>query len=312
MASALLSLDEHDVAWLDAGERRAPVLRIAPLSVAHVLRSELFDKTRVVVTSATLTLGGSFQPLATSYGLPAEERGWTGLDVGSPFDHARQGILYVPRHVAPPGRDGVSSQALDELADLVGAAGGRTLALFSSWRGVERAAEHLAETLPDRLLDRGIVPTDAPVLVQQRGDAVAELVRRFADDPRSILLGTLSLWQGVDVPGSSCTLVVIDRIPFPRPNEPLTEARSKAAEAAGGNGFSAVSVPRAALLLAQGVGRLIRSADDRGVVAVLDPRLATARYGDYLRRSLPPFWYTTDSAAVRGALTRLDELAATP
>jgi ATP-dependent DNA helicase DinG len=305
----LLGLDDQRVAWLDAGERRSPVLRVAPLSVAGLLRSELFDQTRVVVTSATLELGGSFVPVARSYGLPAEEEGWRGIDVGSPFDFSRQGILYVPARVAPPGRDGVSEAALDELADLIGAAGGRTLALFSSWRGVERAAEHLADALQDRLLDRQIVPTDVEVLVQKRGDPVADLVARFASEPRSVLLGTLSLWQGVDVPGDACTLVVIDRIPFPRPNEPLVQARAEAAEAAGGNGFTAVSVPRAALLLAQGCGRLIRSAQDRGVVAVLDPRLATARYGDFLRRSLPPFWYSTDGDAVRGALSRLDELA---
>ncbi len=312
VAGALLSLDEGDVAWLEAGDRRPPVLHVAPLSVATVLREALFDQTRVVVTSATLTLGGSFTPLAQSFGLAADEKGWTGLDVGSPFDHARQGILYVPSHIAPPDRDGVSAAALDELAALIAEAGGRTLALFSSWRGVERAAEHLAEHLPGLLLDRGIVPTDVPVLVQQRGDSVADLVARFAAEPRSILLGTLSLWQGVDVPGSSCNLVVIDRIPFPRPNEPLTAARSKAAEDHGGNGFTAVSVPRAALLLAQGVGRLIRSGEDRGVVAVLDPRLATARYGDYLRRSLPPFWFTTDGTTVRAALRRLDEADLAP
>ena len=312
VAGELLGLDEQRVAWLDPGDRRAPTLRIAPLTVAGLLRTQLFDESRVVVTSATLQLGGSFDPLALSFGLPLDGRSsaagaWTGLDVGSPFDHARQGILYVAASVPPPGRDGTDTAAMDELADLIAAAGGRTLALFSSWRGVEKAAEHLAESLPDRLLDRGIVPLDVPVLVQKRGDSVADLVSRFAGDPRSVLLGTLSLWQGVDVPGESCHLVVIDRIPFPRPDDPLVAARSRHAEDGGGNGFTSVSVPRAALLLAQGVGRLIRSSTDRGVVAVLDPRLATARYGDYLRRSLPPFWFTTDGDLVRKSLTRLDE-----
>ena len=312
VAGALLAVDEDDVAWIDPGDRRTPTLRIAPLSVAGLLRSELFDESRVVVTSATLQLGGSFEPLARSFGLPVDgassaSGAWTGLDVGSPFDHGRQGILYVAASVPPPGRDGTDAAAMEELADLIAAAGGRTLALFSSWRGVERAAEALAELLPGRLLDRGIVPLDVPVLVQKRGDSVADLVSRFAGDPRSVLLGTLSLWQGVDVPGAACHLVVIDRIPFPRPDDPLIAARSKFAEAHGGNGFTAVSVPRAALMLAQGVGRLIRSSTDRGVVAVLDPRLATARYGDYLRRSLPPFWFTTDGALVRESLRRLDD-----
>ncbi len=313
VAGELLALDESDVAWLDPGDRRSPAIRIAPLEVAGLLRTSLFDASRVVVTSATMQLGGSFEPVARSFGLPLDgtsspEGAWTGLDVGSPFDHARQGILYVASKVPPPGRDGTDTAAMDELADLIAAAGGRTLALFSSWRGVERAAEHLAESLPDKLLDRQIVPLDVPVLVQKRGDSVADLVSRFAAEPRSVLLGTLSLWQGVDVPGEACHLVVIDRIPFPRPDDPLVAARSKFAEEHGGNGFTSVSVPRAALLLAQGVGRLIRSSTDRGVVAVLDPRLATARYGDYLRRSLPPFWFTTDGALVRQSLTRLDEL----
>ena len=315
VAGELLALDDADVAWLDPGDRRAPVLRIAPLEVAGLLRTSLFDASRVVVTSATMQLGGSFEPVARSFGLPTDgtssaEGAWTGLDVGSPFDHARQGILYVATSVPPPGRGGTDDAAMDELADLIAAAGGRTLALFSSWRGVERAAEALAVSLPDRLLDREIVPLDVPVLVQKRGDSVADLVSRFAAEPRSVLLGTLSLWQGVDVPGEACHLVVIDRIPFPRPDDPLVAARSKYAEEHGGNGFTAVSVPRAALLLAQGVGRLIRSSTDRGVVAVLDPRLATARYGDYLRRSLPPFWFTTDGALVRQSLQRLDELTA--
>ncbi|MFN8148449.1 MAG: ATP-dependent DNA helicase [Candidatus Nanopelagicales bacterium] len=314
VAGKLLELSDEAVAWLDPGDRRTPTLRIAPLTVAGLLRTQLFDVSRVVITSATLQLGGSFAPLALSFGLPTDgtsspSAAWTGLDVGSPFDHARQGILYVATSVPPPGREGTDVKALDELGDLIAAAGGRTLALFSSWRGVERAAEHLAETLPDKLLDRGIVPPDVQVLVQKKGDSVADLVSRFAADPRSVLLGTLSLWQGVDVPGESCHLVVIDRIPFPRPDDPLIAARSKHAEDEGGNGFTQVSVPRAALLLAQGVGRLIRSSTDRGVVAVLDPRLATARYGDFLRKSLPPFWFTTDGSLVRQSLTRLDELS---
>ena len=314
IAGALLSMDDQDVVWIDSGDRRAPVIKLAPLSVAGLLRTQLFDTSRVVVTSATLQLGGSFEPLARSFGLPLDGTSsaggaWTALDVGSPFDHARQGILYVATRVPPPGRGGTDDAAMEELADLIGAAGGRTLALFSSWRGVEKAEEALASLLPDRLLDRQIVPLDVPVYVQKRGDSVADLVSRFCAHPRSVLLGTLSLWQGVDVPGEACQLVVIDRIPFPRPDDPLISARSKFAEEHGGNGFTAVSVPRAALLLAQGVGRLIRTSSDRGVVAVLDPRLATSGYGPFLRKSLPPFWFTTDGALVRQSLIRLDELA---
>ena len=129
--------------------------------------------------------------------------------------------------------------------------------------------------------------------------------KQFADDPATSLFGTLSLWQGVDVPGPSLSLVLIDRIPFPRPDDPLLTARQRAVAARGGNGFMAVAASHAALLLAQGAGRLLRRSDDRGVVAVLDSRMATARYGGYLRASLPPFWATTDPVRVRQALERL-------
>ena len=295
VAGSLLAMGAHDVVWLDPGENRAPALKVAPLSVSGLLRTALFDKTPVAITSATLTVGGGFDSLLASLGLDEDDT--TAIDVGSPFDHARQGILYVAKDVPAPGRDGVAMEALDELADLIIAAGGRTLALFSSWRGVERAAEYLRVRLGD-------IP-ELPILVQRRGDAVGSLVERFAADPASTLLGTVSLWQGVDVPGESCILVVIDRIPFPRPDDPLLAARQKAVDDAGGSGFRAVSVPRAGLLLAQGAGRLIRGTEDRGVVAVLDSRLATAGYSRALRDSLPPFWYTTDRATVIGSLERL-------
>ncbi len=297
VAGGLLGLGSRDVAWLDPGEAgagRAPVVRLAPLSVAGLLRDSLFASGSVVLTSATLSVGGEFASLLASAGLADDT---LAVDVGSPFDHGRQGILYVAKHLPAPGRDGVPMEALDELADLVEAAGGRTLALFSSWRGVERAADYLRVRWGSR--------PDLPVLVQQRGDSVAGLVERFASVPESTLLGTVSLWQGVDVPGESCSLVVIDRIPFPRPDDPLLAARQRAVDEAGGSGFASVSVPRAGLLLAQGAGRLIRSAEDRGVVAVLDSRLATAAYGRALRRSLPPFWFTTDRSVVLGALSRL-------
>jgi ATP-dependent DNA helicase DinG len=301
VAVSLLSFGPHDVAWLDPGTGRVPAaLRVAPLSVAGLLRTALFDKGPVVVTSATLTVGGEFDATLRSFGLADDDA--VTLDVGSPFDHGRQGILYVARDLPPPGRDGVAMEALDELAELIEAAGGRTLALFSSWRGVERAEEYLRVRLRPEL----------PILVQRRGDAVGTLVARFAAEPATTLLGTVSLWQGVDVPGHSCICVVIDRIPFPRPDDPLMAARQAAVDEAGGSGFRAVAVPRAGLLLAQGAGRLIRGSADRGVVAVLDSRLATAGYGRTLRASLPPFWYTTEREKVIGALTRLRDEVSPP
>ena len=296
--------DRTDVVWLDHEENRGStrvVLRVAPLSVAGLLRDRLFAGSTAVLTSATLTVGGSFDAMATAWGLvegqadaraDAEKR-WRGIDVGSPFQHAKAGILYVAAHLPPPGRDGTgSAEQLSEIADLVTAAGGRTLGLFSSMRAARAAAEAMAERL------------STPVLCQG-DDSTAALVEQFAADAATSLFGTLSLWQGVDVPGPSLSLVIIDRIPFPRPDDPLLSARQRAVAARGGNGFMAVAASHAALLLAQGAGRLLRGVDDRGVVAVLDSRMATARYGGYLRASLPPFWPTTEATAVRGALARL-------
>jgi ATP-dependent DNA helicase DinG len=288
--------DRTDVVWLDHEDNRGnirAILRVAPLSVSGLLRSRLFEHSTAVLTSATLTIGGTFEAMASAWGLADEAVKWRGLDVGSPFEHAKSGILYVAAHLPPPGRDGTgSAEQLDEIEGLITAAGGRTLGLFSSMR----AAKAAAEIMRDRL--------DTPVLCQGE-DTTSALVQRFAEDAETSLFGTLSLWQGVDVPGPSLSLVLIDRIPFPRPDDPLLTARQRAVASRGGNGFMAVAASHAALLLAQGAGRLLRRVDDRGVVAVLDSRMATARYGGYLRASLPPFWATTDSTRVREALQRL-------
>jgi ATP-dependent DNA helicase DinG len=391
-----------DVVWMDRpmveDPRRPATLRVAPLQVGALLAERLFRRQTVVLTSATLALGGSFEPLARQWGLPrpgaeppgtgaesggtgaeppgtateagtsagppgTEEAGnersgteapdprpastesadgaetgagagepsagepgaaapvaaeagagepgprsgdpqespdgppphglaWSGLDVGSPFDHPRRGILYVAKHLPPPGRDGLPTAYLTELSELITAAGGRTLGLFSSMRAARQAALELRGTLSVPLFCQG-------------DDSTGQLVRQFAEDEASCLFGTLSLWQGVDVPGPALQLVVIDRIPFPRPDDPLASARQRVVAARGGNGFMAIAVSHAALLLAQGAGRLLRTMDDRGMVAILDPRLATARYGGFLRASLPPFWATTDPAVARDALRRL-------
>ncbi len=291
--------DRGDVVWLDHEDHRGSVravLRVAPLSVAGLLRNEVFSRSTTVLTSATLTIGGSFDAMATAWGLTGadtEEAPWRGLDVGSPFQHAKAGILYVAAHLPPPGRDGTgSAEQLTEIAELITAAGGRTLGLFSSMRAARAAAEAM----------RGRLST--PVLCQG-DDSTSALVEQFSADEETSLFGTLSLWQGVDVPGPSLSLVLIDRIPFPRPDDPLLGARQRAVVARGGNGFMAVAATHAALLLAQGSGRLLRRVTDRGVVAVLDSRMVTAGYGGYLRASLPPFWQTTNPAQVRGALERL-------
>ncbi len=294
-AADLLGTDVHTVRWLDVS--RDPVLHHAPLSVANFLAESLFGDTSVVLTSATLAVSGSMDATARNVGI-ADAGNWTALDVGSPFDFSKQGILYCASHLPPPTAQGMPEEALDELGDLIDAAGGRTLALFSSWRGVERAEEYLGVRFKGR--------DDRPLIVAQRGDSVSDLVKKFKKTPQASLLGTVSLWQGIDVPGNTCTLVVIDRIPFPRPDDPVMAARSDRVDEAGGSGFASVSLPRAALLLAQGVGRLIRSTEDRGVVAILDSRLATKGYGVKLRKSLPPLWWTTDGDAVRESLKRRD------
>lgn len=297
--------DRTDVVWLEHEEIRGssrPVLRVAPLSVAGLLRSRVFSRSTVVLTSATLTIGGSFDAMAAAWGLTSEDDDdarWRGLDVGSPFQHAKAGILYVAAHLPPPGRDGTgSAEQLSEIAELIAAADGRTLGLFSSMRAARAAAEAMRTRLA------------TPVLCQG-DDSTSALVEQFSADPQTSLFGTLSLWQGVDVPGPSLSLVLIDRIPFPRPDDPLLSARQRAVAARGGNGFMAVAANHAALLLAQGSGRLLRRVTDRGVVAVLDSRMVTAGYGGYLRASLPPFWQTTNGEQVRQALQRLRTAPAT-
>jgi ATP-dependent DNA helicase DinG len=311
-ATKLLKPGHGQVMWF---EPTFSTLYLAPLQVSSVLRENLLTQTPVIATSATLSVGKSFDSIAASIGFVVNKNSSEDeepdefeageidpanvqmLDVGSPFDFANQGMLYLPKHIPEPGRDGPSKEALTELGELAEAAGGRTLALFSSWRGVEMADEHLRKVLKELKL---------PIITQRRGDSVGPLVDKFAADPRSILLGTISLWQGIDVPGPSCTLVVIDRIPFPRPDEPVMAARAAEADEAGGSGFMQVSLPRAALLLAQGTGRLIRSIDDRGVVAILDSRITTKRYGSILLNSMPPFWRTSDAKIIKDSLKRLD------
>jgi ATP-dependent DNA helicase DinG len=307
---------ETDVVWVTHREtaRGGVQVSVAPLQVWAQLRDRLLAEKTVVMTSATLKLGGDFSALATSVGLrPSEQvsvaatppdrrssrpetddgQPWRGLDVGSPFDYGKQGILYVAAHLPRPGRDGLGAQQLDEIVDLVDAADGRTLGLFSSRRAAESAADALRQRLPH-------------LTVLAQGDAqLPELTKQFVDDPHTCLFGTLSLWQGVDLPGETCQLVVIDRIPFPRPDDPLMSARQRAADRAGRNGFMAVSATHAALLMAQGAGRLIRTSTDRGVVAVLDPRLEGTSYARFLQASLPPMWRTTNGTVVLGALRRL-------
>jgi ATP-dependent DNA helicase DinG len=307
-AERMAANSDSDVMWVTDREtnRGGLMLSVAPLQVWGPLRDKLMTEKTVVLTSATLKLGGDFDALATTVGLKPAERvdeppaerdestqPWRGIDVGSPFDYGTQGILYVAAHLPRPGRDGLGAAHLDEIVDLIDAAEGRTLGLFSSRRAAEAAADAVRVRLPH-------------LTVLAQGDAqLPELTKQFIDDPHTCLFGTLSLWQGLDLPGETCQLVVIDRIPFPRPDDPLMSARQRAADRAGRNGFITVSATHAALLMAQGAGRLIRTSTDRGVVAVLDPRLEGTSYARFIQASLPPMWRTTDRAVVLGALRRL-------
>ncbi len=306
-----LRVSDHDVIWVEEHHSLGHTIYLAPLSVAGLFRNSILKDQLTVMTSATLTLGGSFTNAAMAVGLelseklssPAKtatsERSWAAIDVGSPFDYPAQGILYVSSRLPAPGQSGLSENALEEMGDLIEAAGGRALGLFASQRNLKQAVEWARENLGG-----------LEILAQGEGN-LPDLARRFRQEPSSCLFGTLSLWQGVDVPGQSCSLVIIDKIPFPRPNDPVVAARAEAAEKKPGkrrgSGFLEVYVPHAALLLAQGAGRLIRTASDRGVVAILDPRLITKGYGSKLINSMPRFWRTDDKAKVVAALTRLNE-----
>jgi ATP-dependent DNA helicase DinG len=283
-----------EVAWREGG-----ILHLAPISVAEALADALFTKVPVILVSATLGGGARFAPFARRLGLDptaelgpvliadgpdggaddAEDEhgpglGYADLEVESPFDFREQAMLYVAKHLPEPKHPAWAEAAAQEVSGLVSAAGGRALVLCTSRAAVTRLSLVLR------------ADGDHPVLVQGEGSRSA-LLQQFGADERSCLVATRSFWMGVDVPGPSCVLVVIDRLPFARPDDPLAQARREAAERTGGSGFRDVDLPAAALVLAQGAGRLIRSRQDRGVVAVLDRRLATAGYRDTLLDALP-------------------------
>jgi ATP-dependent DNA helicase DinG len=276
----LVARTDGEVAWVD-GTRRSVRLRLSPIDVGPALAGMLWGEVTSVLTSATIP-----PRIVERVGLepyPSEE-----LNVGSPFDYRSHALLYVARHLPDRRAPGAEEALHEELAQLLDAAGGRTLALFTSRRATEAAAEALAPRVPYTLLLQGDLPK-------------GRLLEEFARDETSCLFATLGFWQGVDIPGRALSLVTIDRLPFPRPDDPLLQARR---DRAGGRSFSVVDLPRAATLLAQGSGRLIRNAEDRGVVAVLDPRLATASYRGVLLAMLPPMRRSVDISEVETFLRR--------
>jgi ATP-dependent DNA helicase DinG len=283
---AVLSAPATDVMWVE-GFADAPVLKVAPIDVAPVLEKTLWNETTVVLTSATIPIG-----LAERIGVP--EDSFEQLDVGSPFDYATNALLYCAAHLPDPRSATFDEEMQRELEALIVAAGGRTLALFTSFRAMNAASETLRPRLPWPLYTQNDFPK--PVLLE-----------KFTNEEESCLFATMSFWQGVDVPGRALSLVTIDRIPFPRPDEPLLQARRDQARA---DAFRTVDLPRATTLLAQGAGRLIRRATDEGVVAVFDPRLATnARYRWDIVQALPPMTRTKARADAEARLRELRDRA---
>ncbi len=271
--SRVIGTGDEQVAWVEASgvSGRNPTLRVAPIDVGPLLAQRLWPNVTAVLTSATVP-----PHLDRRLGLPAHST--DHLDVGSPFPFETCALLYCAKHLPDPRRPGAREALHQELGSLISAAGGRTLALFTSWRAMHEAADALRPTLPFEVLAQGDKPK-------------AKLLDAFSSDHAACLFATMSFWQGVDVPGPTLSLVTLDRLPFSRPDDPLLQARR---DRAGASAFRDVDLPRAATLLAQGAGRLIRSSTDNGVVAVLDSRLATANYRHDLLAGLPPMRRTID------------------
>jgi ATP-dependent DNA helicase DinG len=271
--SRVIGLGDEQVAWVEASgpSGRTPTLRVAPIDVGPMLAQRLWPNVTAVLTSATVP-----PHLGDRLGLPA--RTTDHLEVGSPFPFQTCALLYCAKHLPDPRRPGAREALHEELGSLISAAGGRTLALFTSWRAMHEAADALRLTLPYEVLAQGDKPK-------------AKLLDAFSTDHAACLFATMSFWQGVDVPGPTLSLVTLDRLPFSRPDDPLLQARR---DRAGSAAFRSVDLPRAATLLAQGAGRLIRASTDHGVVAVLDSRLATANYRHDLLASMPPMRRTVD------------------
>ena len=319
--------DQGEVLWVEGDKRRS--LRLAPVSIGKRLVPLLFSQTPVVLISATLGSGERFSPLAQrlglnpnvecvpvgerslarKVGLPDEEEmssededgftlvapevseiGYEALSIESPFDLEKQGLLYVARHLPDVREPEWAEAAADELCSLVAAAGGRTLVLCTSWKGVGMFSEVLENRTDHKILTQG-------------EETTVRLVEQFSSDETSCLVATRAFWQGLDIPGPACVLVVIDRLPFSRPDDPLEQARREAAVAAGGDGFREIDLPAAALVLAQGTGRLIRTHKDHGVVAVLDRRLAVANYRSVLLTTMPAFARSVDLLEVEAFLS---------
>ncbi|HQY15187.1 MAG TPA: ATP-dependent DNA helicase [Ilumatobacteraceae bacterium] len=278
-----LALDNREgfVAFVSGGPDY-PRLEIAPLEVGGVLNNGIWSQRTAILASATIPAS-----LGARVGLPPG--GFDEIDVGSPFDYEHHAMLYCAVHMPDPRSPAYGPAVHQELTALITAAGGRTLALFTSWKAMDAAAEAVRLTV------------DVPILTQRDLPKTA-LVKAFSDDEHACLFATAGFFQGVDIPGRTLSLVVIDRIPFPRPDDPLLSARR---EVLGAAAFSQIDLPRASMLLAQATGRLIRTANDRGVVAVMDPRLGKANYRWDIVKALPPMKRTRHRAEAEAFLREI-------
>jgi ATP-dependent DNA helicase DinG len=265
---------------------RGSFLRAAPIDVSTILHDVLFDRMRAtVLTSATLTVEGGFEYIRSRLGL--EKSGGTQfVKLPSEFDYRRQAILYLPRRMPDPRSPDFTAAAAREIISILEATRGRAFVLFTSYAAM-RAIQAIAE-----------VELSYPILVQGTAPRSA-LLEQFTKTPNCVLLATSSFWQGVDVMGEALSCVIIDKLPFASPGDPITAARIEAIADRGGQPFAEYQVPLAVLALLQGLGRLIRHRDDRGVLAVLDPRLQTMGYGRRFLSSLPPAAITREITDIR-------------
>ena len=297
---AILTPPRGYVAWREGSGRGATHL-LAPVETGPVLGEKLWSRaSSFVLLSATLRISDSFTYAAERFGLSLGEDASTGAEAGvdasavahpSPFDYATQAILYVPRHVPAPGSAQYEDVLFEEMRGLIEASSGRAFVLFTSHMMLRRIAPRLSAAV------------DWPVLVQNESGGKDAILQQFREDTHSVLCGTRSFWEGVDVPGESLSLVIIDKVPFAPPDDRLLMARCEACAAKGGNAFHDIQLPEAMAALRQGAGRLIRSQDDRGVIAILDSRLYTRSYGRVVARNLPRAPKTEEISDVRRFFT---------
>jgi ATP-dependent DNA helicase DinG len=278
----LMRASDPDFVYYLEMRGRATFLRASPVDVSRIVRDALFDRMRtVVLTSATLAVDGSFDYVKGRLGI----RNADALRVASEFDYATQALLYLPRHVPPPKAPTFAEAAAREIAELLRCSRGRAFVLFTSYAVLRRVQRLIEAAIPYPIFVQGTRPR-------------TELLELFRTTPNAVLMATASFWQGVDVAGEALSCVIIDKLPFASPGDPVTAARIDSIAARGGDAFGEYQVPLAILTLQQGLGRLIRHRSDRGVLAVLDPRLRTMGYGRRFLAALPPAPVTHDLGAV--------------